>query len=93
MGNVLGVFRMDHIARRNCDACTDMISRIGESPHEGSVKSIVNTTTPVLKAGGSINLGIGSGFKVEISLSKRPNMDSHVFDLKLDVEEEYVTER
>jgi hypothetical protein len=30
---------------------------------------------------------------VEISLSKRPNMDSHVFDLKLDVEEEYVTER
>lgn len=77
MGNVLGVIRTDHTARGDC---TDMIIRFGESSHEGSVESIVNATTPVLKAGGSINLGLGSGFKVEISLTQMLKIASHAFD-------------
>jgi hypothetical protein len=91
MRSFLGVVRTDYtiIGRDR----TDMSVTIGDIPDKDRMESIVNLTNPLLGARIPFDVGLGSGFKVQISLSKRPNMDSHVFDLKLDVKEEYVTER
>lgn len=95
MGGFLGVVRMNYtiIGKDR----TDMSVTIGDIPDKDRMESIVNLTNPLLDARIPFDLGLGSGFKVETLLSKRPNTNSHVFDLKLDVEEEYgeeyVTER
>jgi len=89
MGSFLGVVRMNYTMFGKDK--TDMSVTIGDIPDKDR-KSIVNLTNPLLDARIPFDLGLGSGFKVEILLSKRPNTNSHVFDLKLDVEEEYVEE-